>query len=140
MKNDKMQMSYVPQTTEHKLITTNGTFDFTLPHGSLVEDVVVVAKVLDTGAGPATLNIGTTGTVGAAPAAANYYRATAIDVDTTGGTVGVYGIDPGKMMDSVASNRVVRLTVAGITSAVTEVYAWVKYRFAPSLTTPTRVV
>lgn len=139
MKNDKMQMSYVPQTTEHKLITVDGTTDFTLPHGCLVEDVVVVVKALDTGAGPATLNIGTTGKVGNAVAAANYYRASAVDVDSTGGTVGVYGIDAAKMMDSVADNRVVRITTAGITSSVAEIYVWVNYRFAPSTTTPTRV-
>ena len=141
MKNDKMQMSYVPQTTEHKLITVDGTTDFTLPHGCLVEDVVVVVKALDTGAGPATLNIGTTGKVGNAVAAANYYRATALDVDSgsPSGAVGVYGIDAAKMMDSVADNRVVRITTAGITSSVAEIYVWVNYRFAPSTTTPTRV-
>ena len=139
MKNDKMQMSYVPQTTEHKLITVDGTTDFTLPHGCLVEDVVVVVKTLDTGSGPATLNIGTTGKVGSAAAAANYYRSSALDVDSTGGTVGVYGIDATKMMDSVADNRIVRITTDGITSSVAEIYAWVNYRFAPSTTTPTRV-
>lgn len=139
MKNDKMQMSYVPQTTEHKLITTNGTTDFTLPHGAIVEDVVVVKKVLDATATTATLNIGTT-------AAANYYTGTAIDVDTTNGVVGVgqtatytFGIDAAKMMESVASDRIVRITTANLANAAVRLYVWVKYRFEPSLTTPTRV-
>jgi hypothetical protein len=132
MKNDKMQMSYVPQTTEHKLITTNGPTDFTLPHGAIVEDVVVVKKVLDATATTATLNIGTT-------AAANYYTGTAIDVDTTNGTVGVAGIDAAKMMEAVASDRIVRITTANLANAAVRLYVWVKYRFEPSLTTPTRV-
>ena len=132
MKNDKMQMSYVPQTTEHKLITTNGTTDFTLPHGAIVEDVVVVKKVLDATATTAILNIGTT-------SSANYYTGTAIDVDTTNGTVGVAGIDADKMMEAVASDRIVRITTANLANAAVRLYVWVKYRFAPSLTTPTRV-
>lgn len=139
MKNDKMQMSYVPQTTEHKLITTNGYTDFTLPHGAIVEDVVVVKKVLDATATTATLNIGTT-------AAGNYYTATAIDVDTTNGVVGVgqtaaytFGIDAAKMMESVASDRIVRITTANLANTAVRIYVWVKYRFEPSLTTPTRV-
>lgn len=133
MKNDKMQMSYVPQTTEHKLISSNGTFDFTLPHGAIVEDVVVVKKVLDSSASNTTMNIGTT-------ASANYYLATALDLDTSAGSVGVASIDAVKMMETVATDRIVRLTVANLAASSTaRIYAWVNYRFAPSTTTPTRV-
>jgi hypothetical protein len=148
MKNDKMQMSYVPQTTEHKLISSNGTFDFTLPHGAIVEDVVVVKKVLDSTATTATLNIGTTAALGNNVAAANYYTPTAIDIDTTNGHVGVAGIDAGKMMEPVASNRVVRVTTANLAAnSVARIYVWVNYRFAPQnynvvsgqVSTPTRV-
>ena len=133
MKNDKMQMSYVPQTTEHKLISTNGTFDFTLPHGAIVEDVVVVKKVLDSSASNTTMNIGTTAT-------ANYYLAAAHDLDTTAGSVGVASIDAAKMMETVATDRIVRLTVANLAaSSAARIYVWVNYRFAPSTTTPTRI-
>jgi hypothetical protein len=133
MKNDKMQMSYVPQTTEHKLISANGTFDFTLPHGAIVEDVVVVKKVLDSSASSTTMNIGTT-------ASANYYLATAHDLDTSSGAVGVASIDAAKMMETVATDRIVRLTVASLAaSSAARIYVWVKYRF-PENPTPTRVV
>jgi len=132
MKSDKMQMSYVPQTSEHKLITTNGTFDFTLPIGAIVEDVVVVKKVLDATATTATLNIGTT-------ALANYYTGTAIDVDTTNGTVGVAGIDAAKMMEAVASDRIVRITTANLANTAVRIYVWVNYRFA-SNDYPTQLV
>lgn len=132
MKSDKQQMSYVPQTTEHKLITTNGTFDFTLPIGAIVEDVVVVKKVLDATATAATLNIGTTTT-------ANYYTATAIDVDTTNGQLGVAGIDAAKMMEAVASDRIVRITTANLANAAVRIYVWVNYRFAQNIY-PTQLV
>jgi len=132
MKSDKQQMSYVPQTSEHKLITTNGTFDFTLPIGAIVEDVVVVKKVLDATATTATLNIGTTAT-------ANYYTGTAIDVDTTNGTVGVAGIDAAKMMEAVASDRIVRITTANLANTAVRIYVWVNYRFA-SNDYPTQLV
>ena len=132
MKSDKQQMSFVPQTTEHKLITTNGTFDFTLPIGAIVEDVVVVKKVLDATATTATLNIGTTAT-------ANYYTATAIDVDTTNGSVGVAGIDGAKMMEAVASDRIVRITTANLANAAVRIYVWVNYRFDQNIY-PTQLV
>ena len=132
MKSDKQQMSFVPQTTEHKLIKTNGTFDFTLPLGAIVEDVVVVKKVLDATATTATLNIGTTAT-------ANYYTATAIDVDTTNGNVGVAGIDAAKMMEAVASDRIVRITTANLANAAVRIYVWVNYRFDEN-TYPTQLV
>jgi len=134
MKSDKQQMSFVPQTTEHVEISTNKVTDFKLPHGAIVEDVVIVKKVLDNVATGATLNVGTTSD-------ANYYAATAHDIDTTSASVGVVGIDADKMMGAVASDRVVRVTTAGLNANSTaRIWVWVKYRFAPSLTTPTQLV
>jgi len=133
MKSDKQQMSFVPQTTEHVEIRTNKVTDFKLPHGAIIEDVVIVKKGLCPVATGATLNVGTTSD-------ANYYTATAIDIDTTNGSLGVVGIDPDKMMGAVAVDRVVRVTTAGLATSVAKIWVWVKYRFAPSLTTPTQLV
>jgi len=126
-------MSFVPQTTEHVEIKTNTVTDFKLPHGAIVEDVVILKKRLDPVATGATLNVGTTSD-------ANYYTATAHDIDTTTGSVGVVGIDADKMMEAVAVDRVVRVTTAGLSTSIARIWVWVKYRFAPSLTTPTQLV
>jgi len=125
MKSDKMQMSYVPQTSEHIKITSvkNGTdvYDIKLPIGAIIEDIVVVKKTLF-GVANADVNLGNTTT-------ANDYTATAIDAGS-GGSLGVVGVDNGDRMTPVPADQIVRVSVTG-TAANTAgvVYVWVNYRF-----------
>jgi hypothetical protein len=70
MKSDKMQMSYVPQTSEHVLISSNTVKDIDiLPYGAIVEDIGSSYRIGS--ATGAEIDLGTT-------ASANYYKATAI--------------------------------------------------------------
>ena len=135
MKSDKMQMSYVPQTSEHIKITSvkNGTdvYDIKLPIGAIIDDIVVVKKTLF-GVVNADINLGNTTT-------ANDYTAAAIDAGS-GGTAGVAGVDAGDRMTPVPADQIVRVSVTG-TAANTAgvVYVWVNYRF-DSNSYPTQLV
>ena len=126
MKSDKQQMSYVPQTSEHVKITgvtaAAVPYDIKLPKGAYVEDVKVVVTTQFANA-TADIDIGTT----ANPA---YYRASSIDAGTGNvNAVGTYGIDAAKMMDAVASDQIVRVTVTGGADVAGEAWVWVNYRF-----------
>jgi hypothetical protein len=125
MKSDKQQMSYVPQTSEHVKITGVTTsavpYDIKLPKGAYVEDVKVVVTTVF-GDAVADIDIGTT-------ANAAYYKATSIDAGNSTGSTGVYGIDAAKMMDAVASDQIVRVTVQGGADVAGEAWVWVNYRF-----------
>ena len=131
MKSDKMQMSYVPQTSEHVLISSNTVKDIVLPYGAIVEDIKVVITALEATATGAEIDLGTT-------ASANYYKATAIPCDSTGSlgvqtsnTGGV--IDGAKMMTAVPADRIIRITPNTFSAnSVARVYVWVNYRFAPN--------
>jgi len=133
MKSDKMQMSYVPQTSEHVLISNNTVKDIVLPYGAIVEDIKVVATALEATATGAEIDLGTT-------ASANYYKATAIPCDSTG-SVGVQtSIDGAKMMTAVPADRIIRITPNTFSAnSVARVYVWVNYRFA-SNDYPTQLV
>lgn len=141
MKSDKQQMSYVPQTSEHVLISDNTAKDIVLPYGAIVEDIKVVLQVVDPDAGGvatgAEINLGTTASGGT-----NYYKASAIACDTTASaSVGVQAsIDGAKMMTAVPADRIIRITPNSFGSTGTaKVYVWVNYRFA-SNDYPTQLV
>jgi hypothetical protein len=130
MRSDKMQMSAVPQTSEHVLISSNTVKDIVLPYGAIVEDIKAVLQVVDPDAGGvatgAEIDLGTT-------ASANYYKAAAIACDSTG-SVGVQiSIDGAKMMTAVPADRTIRITPNSFgTTNTAKVYVWVNYRFAPN--------
>ena len=125
MKSDKMQMSYVPQTSEHVLISSNTVKDIVLPYGAIVEDIKVVVTALEATATGAEIDLGTTAANGT-----NYYKATAIPCDSTG-SVGVQtSIDGAKMMTAVPADRIIRITPNTFSAnSVARVYVWVNYRF-----------
>jgi len=127
MKSDKQQMSYVPQTSEHVEVigAAQGSvmYDIKLPKGAYVEDVRVV--VSSQFGDDVQMDLGTT-------SVSNYYRSTAVDAGTNGGE-GVYGIDASKMMQPVASDQIVRVTVVSAnTTPVGRAWVWVNYRFHPN--------
>lgn len=133
MKSDKMQMSYVPQTSEHVLISDNTVKDIVLPYGAIVEDIKVVCTVLEATATGAEIDLGTT-------SSANYYRATAVPCDSTGALGVVAGVDGAKMMSAVPADRTIRITPNSFSaSSIARVYVWVNYRFA-SNDYPTQLV
>jgi len=139
MRSDKMQMSAVPQTSEHVLISNNVPKDIVLPYGAIVEDIKVVLQVVDPDAGGvatgAEIDLGTT-------ALANYYKASAIACDSTAAaSVGVQNsIDGAKMMTAVPADRTIRITPNSFgTTNTAKVYVWVNYRFAPN-NYPTQLV
>jgi hypothetical protein len=135
MRSDKMQMSAVPQTSEHVLISDNTVKDIVLPIGAIVEEIKVVCTVLEATASGAEIDLGTTTT-------ANYYRATAVPCDNTG-ALGVVspGVDAGpKMMSAVPADRIIRITPNSFSAnSIARVYVWVNYRFA-SNDYPTQLV
>lgn len=134
MRSDKMQMSAVPQTSEHVLISDNTVKDIVLPYGAIVEDIKVVCTVLEATATGAEIDLGTTTT-------ANYYKATAVPCDSTGTLGVVSGIDAGpKMMSAVPADRIIRITPNSFSAnSIARVYVWVNYRFA-SNDYPTQLV
>lgn len=134
MRSDKMQMSAVPQTSEHVLISDNTVKDIVLPIGAIVEDIKVVCTVLEATASGAEIDLGTTGST-------NYYRATAVPCDSTGALGVVAGVDAGpKMMSAVPADRIIRITPNSFSaSSIARVYVWVNYRFA-SNDYPTQLV
>ena len=136
MKSDKQQMSYVPQTSEHVLISDNKPKDIVLPIGAIVEDIKVVCTVLEATATGAEIDLGTTASGGT-----NYYRATAVPCDSTGALGVVAGIDVGpKMMSAVPADRIIRITPNSFSAdSIARVYVWVNYRFA-SNDYPTQLV
>ena len=131
MRSDKMQMSMVPQTSEHVLIsdgtaaTRNVVKDIVLPHGAIVADIRVIMTVKEATASGAQIIIGTT-------ADTDYYK-TAINC-ASGGTVGVQSsIIAATMMTPVAADRIVRITPTSFSaSSIARVYVYVIYRFAPN--------
>ena len=139
MKSDKMQMSYVPQTSEHVKITSvkNGsdTYDIKIPKGSFVSAVNVLNKAKFTTA-TANIKVGTA-------ADDDYYKAAAIDVgnsSTPGMYVGLNTMDAAKMMEPVAADQIVRFTVTGgASNTAGVVYVWVEYRFDENIY-PTQLV
>lgn len=134
MRSDKMQMSAVPQTSEHVLISDNTVKDIVLPYGAIVEDIKVVCTVLEATATGAEIDLGTTTT-------ANYYRSTAVPCDSAGNLGVVAGIDAGpKMMSAVPADRTIRITPNTFSAnSIARVYVWVNYRFA-SNDYPTQLV
>lgn len=133
MKSDKQQMSYVPQTSEHVLISDNTVKDIVLPYGAIVEDIKVVCTVLEATATGAEIDLGTTSST-------NYYRATAVPCDSTGALGVVAGVDGAKMMSAVPADRIIRITPNSFSaSSIARVYVWVNYRFA-SNDYPTQLV
>ena len=133
MKSDKMQMSYVPQTSEHVLISDNTVKDIVLPYGAIVEDIKVVCTVLEATATGAEIDLGTTSST-------NYYRATAVPCDSTGALGVVTGVDGAKMMSAVPADRTIRITPNTFSAnSIARVYVWVNYRFA-SNDYPTQLV
>lgn len=141
MKSDKMQMSYVPQTSEHVLISNNVPKDIVLPYGAIVEDIKVVLQVVDPDAGGvptgAEIDLGTTAANGT-----NYYKASAIACDSSAAaSVGVQNsIDGAKMMTAVPADRIIRITPNSFgTTGTAKVYVWVNYRF-DSNSYPTQLV
>lgn len=139
MKSDKMQMSYVPQTSEHVKITSvsNGSdkYDIKIPKGSFVSAVNVLNKAKFTTA-TANIKVGTA-------ADDDYYKAAAIDVgnsSTPGMYVGLNTMDAAKMMEPVAADQIVRFTVTGgAANTAGVVYVWVEYRFDENIY-PTQLV
>lgn len=139
MKSDKMQMSFVPQTSEHVKITSvkNGTdvYDITLPKGCFVSAVNIVNQAKFTTA-TANVQVGTT-------ASANHYKSANIDVgnsSTPGMYVGLSTMDAAKIMTAVASDQIVRISVTGgAANTVGVVYVWVEYRFDKNVY-PTQLV
>lgn len=133
MKSDKQQMSYVPQTSEHVLISDNTVKDIVLPYGAIVEDIKVVCTVLEATATGAEIDLGTTSST-------NYYRATAVPCDSTGALGVVAGVDGAKMMSAVPADRIIRITPNTFSAnSIARVYVWVNYRFA-SNDYPTQLV
>ena len=125
MKSDKQQMSFVPQTSEHVLISDNTVKDIVLPIGAIVEDIKVVCTVLEATATGAEIDLGTTASGGT-----NYYRATAVPCDSTGALGVVAGVDGAKMMSAVSADRIIRITPNSFSAnSVARVYVWVNYRF-----------
>jgi hypothetical protein len=126
MRSDKMQMSAVPQTSEHVLISSNTVKDIVLPYGAIVEDIKVVITALEATATGAEIDLGTT-------AGTNYYKATAIACDSTGSLGIQISIDGAKMMTAVPADRIIRITPNTFSAnSVARVYVWVNYRFAPN--------
>lgn len=141
MRSDKMQMSYVPQVTEHVAYEADGTkwagtdyTDIRIPLECVVEQVVVVVKeafdqVLQ-------LHVGST-------ANQQLFTPAPVAVDSTAVTDNTI-IDPQVLWISVDDipGRVVRLEFhnpGGLAPTQGKAYVYLRYRFNPQMTTPTKV-
>lgn len=137
MRSDKMQMSYVPQCTEHVALTAvkggeTKYYDITVPMECIVENMVVVIKTKFDQAG-VELDIGskTTEDLFTPSGAIDLQGATNNTVDTNE----VYWTPVSSLPD-----RVIRLKLShsGGTDSVGAVYVYANYRFNENIH-PTRV-
>ena len=136
MKSDKMQMTYVPQVTEHIVFTAVDAgvceeVDMRLPIGAIIERVVVIVKTQMSAA--VNLNIGSTDDEDA-------LTPTAISLDTA--TVGEQ--TPQEWFVPISSfpdDRIIRFKADNGTgsNATGEVYCYVQYRFDAN-PRPSRIV
>ena len=140
MKSDKVVLTNCPQMSEmitiNKIYTAATSYDVKLPKGAIVEDIKIAVKVgFVDGSNAVKLEAGTT-------ADPDYYFDDAASQDMETAASWTSNIDADKVMSPVASDQIVRFTqtAASAENAAGTVYAYVIYRFAPQLTTPTRLV
>ena len=136
MKSDKMQMTYVPQVTEHIVFTAVDAgvceeVDMRLPIGAIIERVVVIVKTQMSAA--VNLNIGSTDDEDALTP-----TAIALDTATVGEQTPQEWFVP---ISSFPDDRIIRFKADNGTgsNATGEVYCYVQYRFDAN-PRPSRIV